>query len=598
MMKRFLPLLMLLLALLCVVEAHAVTSPELCGSGVDEPLATGGSANGTKGSCPGGYMDSVWGNGCDLKCSGNDADNDGFTSDGTLGNSGTTYKDCDDNDKRALPNFYVPDSYSSPTGYKKCQTDGTYTSTVLNATTPLCEATGSGVCKYVDCGSGSDSNSGTYASPYATLGKIAGGSAGTTPSSPFTLTAGSVVYVKGTSACTTTMTAAGGLAVLAELTASGTSTDHIQIKLYPGSTATLGNTNGPAFVTSGNYYDFDGLDVSTQRSSALNAGSFINTGSHIHGTRLYIHDMGGHGDNNDACWSCSHNNDCQIAWSYLKDCNKSTGNVDNIVAIKWLDDAGGGSGSTQCQDHSAKFNTVLFSTYSSTNNGMCFKQKHGCLAVDVGANKHEVAYNYCVNPRRGFWWDGSSARIHDNVFITDPEVTVGHLLADGENVAMEDNEVTNNTLKGSGEIRWSPIYYGSTSMHLRLYKNLVEDEKTSYVGGNNEGVLSIDGYGDNTGKTYFEAHDLLYEDYNCYHNANTGVIFSYFAQSGLGAGVGNWTLGQWRSNRSKGLNDVESALSLDAYQQSATVGCTDAGRRLTSTAGAAASSQGMMSEYQ
>lgn len=574
-----------------LVEQAEAASPEFCGDGIDDSLQTGGSAAGTKGSCPAGYMDAVIGNGCDKKCPGLDEDDDGYTSDGSAGNAGLAYKDCNDNDKRVIPGVYVPNDWTTPTGYKQCQTDGTYTSVVLNATTPLCEATGSGVCKYIDCGSGSNSNSGAYGSPYLTLGKVSGGSSGSPPASPFTLTAGSVVYILGTTTCSTTFTAGAGSAVgaigvLGEFTVNGNSTDNITVKNYPGATAKLQTTDGTGILADGDYYNFDVLEMQTARSTVSNGTSIFITGSNVKTRRSYFHDMGGHGDNNDACVYCRHTNGCQIEHSFFKDCNRSTGNVDNIVSITWLDDDASGEGA----NHHAYWNTVWNTTYDDTNGMMCFKQKHGADAADVGANKHPVKWNTCINARRGVWWEGSSARIVQNVFWG-AQTAVFYVVSDGGGADQEDNEFTDNTVIASGDIIWNPPAYVSTFQRLTLARNVVYDTRASYVSGNNQGVISIHGYGTSANRSYFETNNSISSDTNCWYNPNTGVIFSYYNQ-GENPG-GQYTLAQWRSNVGEDANSYEENPSLDGNQAATSTHCTGYGRDYTLATATAQGSGGL-----
>jgi hypothetical protein len=66
---------------------------------------------------------------------------------------------------------------------------------------PLCEATGSGVCKYIDCGSGKTTQTlGTYASPLSHVWqKCPAGSPGSPPASPLHAASGvgRSVYLMG-----------------------------------------------------------------------------------------------------------------------------------------------------------------------------------------------------------------------------------------------------------------------------------------------------------------------------------------------------------------------------------------------------------------
>lgn len=564
-------------------SAHAV-SDEICGNGIDDPLQTGGSANGTKGSCPAGFMDSVVGLGCDRKCPGVDQDDDGYTSDGTTGTAGTTNVDCDDTNRLIFPGVYVPDSVSSPTGYKLCQTSGSYSSVVLNADTPLCEATGSGVCKYIHCGTGNNANTGTYASPYQTLGKVAGGSPGSPPGSPFTLTAGSVVYVLG-GTCSTTYSN-GTYNVLADFTADGTSTDKIRIKRYPGSTATFVTTDGPGFLASGDHTTYEDIDISTARTSALIASSFRVSGDNVRISRVYAHDLGGHGDNNDGCVHFEHTSGGTVDHSFFEDCKRQTGNVDNIHAIGWLDDDGVAS---ECQNHSAKWNTIWYSTYDDTVNGACWRQKHGCLNSDVGVNGHPIMYSSCTNAVKGIYWNSSGLDASDLVF-SDVHRTI-YIGESGENTPQENNELSYSTIVDSSNLQWNYPYYTSGTETLAVNHIVMTDDDASYSSGNIEGIFSIDGYGTDAQKTQFEAEAFLTSDYNCFYNALTALVFSYFsAPSGSGGhgpagnAGGNYSFANWKLNTSQDAHSYNENPTFNDYLQATSVNCSDKGRRYTASA--------------
>lgn len=167
----------ILAALLLFPSIALAVAPELCGSGLDEPGNTGGSVNGTFGSCPVGYGYSISGTGCDLLCPGADRDNDGYTPNGQAGSSATsghlpgassTSIDCDDTNKFIFPGVWTAIGCTGGQVHQCHATNGTYSSCVAPASI-TCEATGSGVCHHVDCTSGNDTTGdGTYSLPYKT----------------------------------------------------------------------------------------------------------------------------------------------------------------------------------------------------------------------------------------------------------------------------------------------------------------------------------------------------------------------------------------------------------------------------------------------
>lgn len=547
-------LLPALLALLIAIPAWAA-APEECGNGIDDPLQTGGSANGTKGACPAGYMDPIVGNGCDKQCPGNDKDNDGYADDGSTGTSGTTYIDCAPTDRSIYPGVYTTSGCGGGQ-YRKCQTDGTYTSCTSSTL-----AQGSHANYYIDCTSGNDANAGSYASPFKTLGKVSGGSgASGLPASPVTLQADDYVYIIG-GTCNTTISASSAtgytsLAVLAELNASGSSGHPIVFAIYPGSSPTFANTNGGAIVGTGSYYEFRGngtslFNLSTSRTSAANAMAISFTGnstSHVL-DGVYVHDNSMHGDNNDSCVYFPHTNGAVVNHSYFYNCKRSTGNVDNIGAITWLDNH---DTANECQNHSAMWNTVWWDTEDDTNGGNCFKEKHGCNSADVGSNKHQIKYNSCINARHAIHWEGSSLRFDSNHIYGTP--TILYLIGAGgaDDSKHEDNEFTNNTVNNSSFLSWNLPTFLATSQHLTITGNVFIDNKASYVAGNSEGILSIAGYGSDANKTTMESNSQLTVNNNCYYNASTAINICYFCQTSggwgpAGAAGSNYGLTAWKA---------------------------------------------------
>lgn len=589
-MKRALSIL---LSLLIAAAPAGAAVPEICGDGIDNVLATGGSANGTKGSCPAGYMDPIWGNGCDRKCPGVDKDDDGYTSDGSLGTAGTTNTDCDDTRRDVYPGVYVPNSWTTPTGYKLCQTNGSYGSTTLNATTPLCEATGSGVCKYIGCASGNNSNSGTYASPYLTIGKVSGGSSGSPPASPYSLNPDDFVYLlDGT--CSTTFTAGDGDKYVGDFTRDGTSGHPITIKNYPGSTAAVVTTDGGGFrLNSVDYYNFQNIQMSTSNTGSTNSlGIFALNGSNVNVTRSYFYDSNLYGDNNNSCVHFAHMNGGTVDHSWFKECKANRGNLQGGNPIEWLDDDGI---ATECQNHSAKWNTFWFSSFSSSYGG-CLYQKHGCTDSDVGANNHPIMYNSLSNCTAGVWWNSSAIRFQDNVVAASGAGTGDscfRLFYNGDSGPQEDNQITYNTILDCGNAFSSSYpWYGNTSDEMLFNHNLIRDPRSSYLAGNADGVITIDTYGSDSQEGQYRTNQYLISDYNYIYNANTSLVFSYFrATSGAGGHgpAGNagadYSLGGWQglgydTHSTSGNPSIDSDLRCQA------AGCVDQmGRRYTGASG-------------
>lgn len=563
----------LLAALLLLPSLAYAVAPELCGSGIDEPAATGGTANGTAGSCPVGFADSVTGVGCDRLCPGNDKDNDGYTANGVAGTSGSTAIDCDDTNKWAIPGQYTPSGCSGGQVRLCNASNGSFGSCVAPST--VCEATGSGVCYWIDLVNGNDANSGTFASPFKTFGKISGGSgASGLPASPVTLTAGSVVYVTGLNVAQATITSSASSLinsqpVLGEFASNGTASDRIVIKSFTPAMVFAYNTTGTGLIVRGNYYRIE-LGFYTGRGASTNGTGLFAPGNNITTDRSYFAGMLGHGDNNDACVYCSHTNNCKIYRSVFLGCSRQIGNVDNINAIKWLDTNGNAS---ECFGHEANWNTIIQASQDAVNGGGAFHHKSGCNSSDVGAGKWPIKYNRIANVRYALRWNGSSLRFAGN--IVDDATELGRIFNDGGSALHDDNEITDNAFKSVSQLGWNDPTYGGTHK-LRFLRNVLTDYRTGYVGGNNDGVISIDGYGSAGNRTTFETPPYYLEaNNNCYYNPNTALTFSYYNQ---GDTSGQFTFAQWQARAVPyDANSFVENPNFNAFYQAQSANCLNKG---------------------
>lgn len=535
-----------LLALLLLFPGTAfAVAPELCGSGLDEPGNTMGTANGTFGSCPAGYGYSISGTGCDLLCPGADQDNDGYTSNGQLGTAGSTAIDCDDTNKFVFPGVWTAAGCTGGQIHQCHATNGTYSSCVAQSAI-TCEATGSGVCYHVDCTSGNDANAGTYAAPFRTLAKVSGGSGGSgLPASPVTLAAGDVVYVRGT-LCSTTMTSSGsgGFSaqnVIGEFASNGTLANKITIKALPGNTPIVYTTNGVGFSIRGNHTKIQGLWFATALTSAANATGVFSVGDYTTVDSCFFLGMGGNGGNNDACIYYSATAGGKAFRNVFKDCKEASAvNRTNMSAINWIDTNGD---PTQCFDHEAKWNGIVYTTLGDGLNGNAFMVKHGCEQADVGVNKHPIQYNRIANPYRVLRWEGSSLRFSGNIAVQAEETA--RIFVDSASVRHQDNEITDNTFVDMSKLAWDdPLY--TTPEKLTLLRNVFRDNSSGYVGSNHDGVISISGYGTAPQKVIFETSPYyLSSNNNCFYNGVTTLTWSYFSD-GSGA-VGPKTFAQWKA---------------------------------------------------
>lgn len=523
---------------------------ELCGDGIDDSLATGGPASGTKGSCPANYHDAYIGLGCDADCDAPDKDLDGYTTDGSVGIAGSTAIDCDDTNPGIYPGRPVD---VSGTGYKLCQAAGTYSATILNAATPLCESPlGPTHCFYINFASGNDTTgTGSWAAPWASTAKISGGSgASGLPASPHTLVAGDHVYIVGSGTNSTTFTSTEGSSALFQTNSDGTLGLEWVIHQYPGATGVFSNTNGFGLISNGSYGKFDGLIGSSARTSAANASFFYGHGTHhIEIKNSYVTGINGQGDNNDACIYYNGTHDTNFHNNFLRDCKRQTGNVQNLWALTWLDETATADGA----NHRGFLNTIWHQTFSSTANGGGIRTKHGVIDSETGADGHIVAFNSIVNVGySGMVWSSSGMRAYGNRFLLDDGVYAITLLT-GNGVRHEDNRFQYNTMiAGLSGLNWRFPYY-SAPEHLDFDHNVIVAIPSAYLAGNGEGIIAIDPYGSDANKLDMDA-GMLDSDNNCLYSPNATAVYDYYhfvlGDGGTGP-AGNagarYSAAQWQS---------------------------------------------------
>lgn len=594
------------LALLSFSSPVSAARPEIPADGIDNVLASGGSQNGVKGSCPAGYMDPIIGLGCDLKSPSTvDVDDDGVNNDGSLGSGGTTDIDCDDFRMDVRPNRYIPDDWTTPTGYKKCQANGTFTSVILNATTPLCEAVCGGSCYYVDCGAGNNSNPGTYASPFLTPGKLGGGGPGSPPASPVTLTAGSVVYYMNTTNCST-LYSGGSQNNALFLSQPGSVGCPITQKRYPGATMEFVSTNGFTFDSSAaaDFQKFEDIKAtgSCTASSSTNSSPIHISGDDTEVSDSYFHDWSGSSFLNDSMVYANSTNRANIHHNFFKDWIQGTGacaNVgsgQNVQAVKFLENEDSGFG----QNHKVKYNTAW---RASPSTGFAFEggfifYKHGIDADDAGADGTQVQFNKVMNATVFFQWTSSKLRASDNIGVGIERILYAvEGDAPGTSAPQEDNHIEWSTFVESSGIDWAIPPYTSTAQHYRLYRVVIWDTKVSYSQGNNEGIIAISGYGSDAQKAYVETNISFSADFNCYGNPNTALVFNYFGQTSGGPGPagpagGFYSFANWLANTVHDDGTVTGTLNLDLWLRPQLAGCVNMaggapGRRYSVASGGA-----------
>lgn len=587
---RFLSRFFFLVLVFLTANAWA-TPPEDCGNGVDD-----GASSGTHGSCGAGYTDALFSyagtanTGCDLKCPELDKDNDGYNSTATAGNAGTNYKDCDDNNRLIFPgNYYACDcGTGANSGYHLCQTDGTYGTCTCTATTVLCEKTGTGVCKYINADTGDDTNAGTYAAPYKTLGKVAGGSVGTPPASPYTLQAGDVVYLVGNTNHTTQYSD-GSANIFAQFAASGDATNKIRIKRYPGSTASITAASGRGFNNAGSsYYIYEDLDFDIDGKNIDVYGNYIEI------KRCYFHDGGMSGNDNESGVYINSSTHANIHHNFFKDIFPASGNAGNVGCVNIINDHGTGG------DHTVNFNTMWYTASPEITEcvedamcGDCVRMKHGTDTADAGTNT--IAWNSMIQCNLGATIHTSNVTFKRNKVIH----SIGYgIKFDGSTDATgnEGEVVEYNTFLNSQGLEWSyPSYTVNESVIWR--HNVISDNLASYTCGLANAPVRIDPYGSDAQLSTFETGTYLTAEDNCYYNASTAVLFDYYCVGAGGGGHGPagaagdiYSFANWKATEGYDTaGSYEENPTFDSYYRATAANCDDKGWLLTSEEPAATS---------
>lgn len=498
--------------------------PEICGNGYDDA-----SSGQTYGSCSAGWMNAVYqGTGCDRQCSGHDKDGDGYTDDGSTSLSGHTETDCDDLDRRVIPGAYVPNSFSSPTGYKLCQTNGSYGSTVLNATTPLCEKTGSGHCYYVSFASGNDTTgNGSYATPWKTMRMVGHWNSGA-PSGHVDLVAGDVVYLKDGGNYTDKYGAGEGDSSQAAITifgTSGTSSDKITIKRYPGATVKFNpscNSGTPCRftnITDSAYVVLDDLEITTAYSAPIYGPGGANN---LEISRVLCYTNDGVGGNNMSCVNWTGSNTINIHNSVFYDNADSSitdgqnSNTGNVVVFGSATD---GRAVSFVDNVSFWTNPVATSTWK---HGFCFKFKHGCSGVGcLFTFKNNVMWQ-C---REGMNMDTSNVRAFNNrIFDSENPLrweNQGGTTACPHDVQIKNWTIVNNTVgDGNGLLKYNPDDQCSDASLLSLTDSVIDTPQTLSTERN---IFRMCSNCSDADFTKYVTGGLIQFERNCYNSRTTAL---------------------------------------------------------------------------
>jgi parallel beta-helix repeat protein len=486
---------------------------EICGDGIDNMEAH----HGDEEDCPTGWVPAKALGGCDKLCPGPDKDRDGYPDS----------LDCDDTDRNIYPGISVACSAGCGSGTRTCQSDGSYTEC---SCAPLCEATGSASCYYISQSTGNDSNSGTYASPWATyLNVVTYYTPGDRPSGWVQLQAGDFVYfMAGTYDDTYVYYPSPdpphGLFFRF---LSGADENRITLKAYPGNQVAISSKGkgGPIYILQSSGILLEGLEV----TDGYGAGIQIADSSYIEMRNLRVHNNDGKWEDNMAGVYAVASSNIHLHHTILHD------NYD----IEDAPNGGGGNRNISLfkgGNVRVSYNTIFHSQLSRAG---CLMYKHSQMIENTEFKADSNVLFNCEDASIG---SGSfNSMIHDNLIVD----SVPIILRDwGGETYLNNIRVYNNTLvnsRGKGFVytptsSWATLPLGTSSIGpVYFYNNIVTVNPATMSAPRS--VVEIGHY--QSDALYEAVHDAelldVYE--NCYYDSGGAPTFSLFGANGGAYGV-------------------------------------------------------------
>lgn len=561
-----------LLFLLLLLPSVALARTEICGDGIDND-GTGG----------------------DLARPGLDGDDDGYDSAGTGRYAGI---DCDNSNRYIRPGTLT--SFGCSAGsFRKCQTDGTYTSCTALSSSTYANFPGCSALFFIDAPGNTSSGAGSYATPMdwrcfsnSSLAcyhaPVAGDCFAMLSSAPYTSswsdgTNNHHIYV---------------------FNKDGTITNHVQLFAAPGHTWWEKGAGAGVFIKGAgtfspkkevvpvqiyesNYWDVRGLEITT------NTGGFSNSGIEMVGPGTggntfdnYIHNIDGEEDNNLTCIKYRGNqNSIETGWNILANCHEqlsTTGDAGTPgSADGWNSPNNSNWRAMDCDDFWVHDNVV----YSTASASIGMSIKHGAATATGGRFNNNKIFDMGF---AGLEIDGW------------PNITIDHNFLDGNaNYLMETGSISQGDLGSPMRhysnmvIKYNTILNGPcfgskahSDQHsfdtniLNAHHNIcVDNRATAYPGDGSDGFMRLNYYGSDADFTSWQTKVQI--DNNCYYNsAGTTLYFTLFGASGgpYGSLGGNYSgFAAWQAGTIFDDNSFNENPVINSYGIATSSNCLDKG---------------------
>jgi hypothetical protein len=526
----------------------AYSIPEIPGMGV-------GVKDKVSGSCPSGYSESFNDSTkCFLLLPSTFADRD---------RDGQTTTDCDDTDPSIISGVYTTKGCSGGQ-YRLCS-NGSWGSC---SGSTLCEAGSGGTCYYVNPTTGSNSNAGTYASPFADLRKVSSDYAGAV-----TLTAGDVIYLVGTGTITATQDVSGTPAAFYSYR-QGASGNPIKLKQYPGSTVTISvsNGNGIYIIYPGRYWLVEGMRVTNNSTdkSPIRMGSARDTELRLN----YIYDSSGNGSENSAgiyhtvTWDGAQQESINIHNNYIKNMRwnniSSRSNVSSILLMN--SDIQGNNSLVDIKNNRAWDTSEDLATSST-----CFKRKHGMQSSASGtiSDAIEISDNFCIGGYYAIDIGGGGTDAQRNIATG----VTGFANINGELAqTLARTRFRYNSSIDSGSFMTIAQFIDNLTDNVDINSNIFMSNGATYSGGAGVNVVCWGStYCTNSAQVYNS--NIYLSNSNCYGGSN--LRYSWFHSNG---GLSSGTFAQFKtSSGDDETTSYETDPGIDSYYRATSENCSNKG---------------------